>query len=388
MAACVFLATVAIVRLFFFGLYAVEGRSMAPTLEAGESVLVAYGAGELERYDLIVLQRPNEKEPKVKRVVGLPGESVQLMNGDVVINGDRIPLDALRPPLVSVFDDRREPVEEWFQMGSTQFNPWQKTDEGWRLDATEVESGAAAGSMFFAKRVTASHIGGEPEADMGGISAADCVLACEFRFGAEAAELSFVLREQGDTFRAELRRAGEGQAKVQVFQRWRGGDELLLTEGSLSIAAEGWTGLRFGNIDNAVFFELLAPGLEPELLRSGLTSNHLDPSDRLAKGETYGHRLSFGGAVGTADFRRIRVFRDLHYTDRGVHGTTQPVRLGPRDFFVLGDNSPESRDGRDWGPIQEEEILGRPLSVVLPFGAFRSLGDSGQGLVAPRGPLR
>ena len=118
---------------------------MAPTLEAGESVLVAYGAGELERYDLIVLQRPNEKEPKVKRVVGLPGESVQLMNGDVVINGDRIPLDALRPPLVSVFDDRREPVEEWFQMGSTQLNPWQKTDEGWRLDATEVESGAAAG---------------------------------------------------------------------------------------------------------------------------------------------------------------------------------------------------------------------------------------------------
>ena len=242
--------------------------------------------------------------------------------------------------------------------------------------------------MFFAKRVTASHIGGEPEADMGGISAADCVFACEFRFGAEAAELSFVLREQGDTFRAELRRTGEEQAKVQVFQRWRGGDELLLTEGSLSIAAEGWTGLRFGNIDNAVFFELLAPGLEPELLRSGLTSNHLDPSDRLAKGETYGHRLSFGGAVGTADFRRIRVFRDLHYTDRGVHGTTQPVRLGPRDFFVLGDNSPESRDGRDWGPIQEEEILGRPLSVVLPLGAFRSLGDSGQGLVAPRGPFR
>ena len=388
MIACVFLAALAITRIFFFGVYAVEGRSMAPALEVGESVLVAYGVGELERYDLVVLQRPNEKEPKVKRVVGMPGESLQLMNGDLVIDGERIPLDAPRPPLVAVFDDSHDRVEEWFQMGSTQINPWQKTEEGWRLGAAEVESGAAAGTMFFAKRVTASHIGGDPQAAIGGVSAADCVLACEFRFGAEPAELSFVLREQGDTFRAELRLESEEEARVRVFQRWRGAEELLLSEGSLGISAEGWTGLRFGNVDNAVFFELSAPGVEPAVLRAGPISNHLDPSDRLAKGETYGHRVGFGGAAGTAEFRRIRVFRDLHYTGRGTHGTTEPVRLGPREFFVLGDNSPESRDGRDWGPVHEEEILGRPLSVILPLGAFRPLGGGESRLLGPREPLR
>ena len=131
---------------------------MAPALEVGESVLVAYGMGELERYDLVVLQRPNEKEPKVKRVVGMPGESLQLMNGDLVIDGERIPLDVPRPPLVAVFDDSHDRVEEWFQMGSTQVNPWQKTEEGWRLGAAEVESGAAAGTMFFAKPVSYTHL--------------------------------------------------------------------------------------------------------------------------------------------------------------------------------------------------------------------------------------
>ena len=41
--ACAALAVLVLARAFFFGIYEIEGRSMAPTLEAGESVLVAYG---------------------------------------------------------------------------------------------------------------------------------------------------------------------------------------------------------------------------------------------------------------------------------------------------------------------------------------------------------
>ena len=386
--ACAALAALVLARAFFFGIYEVEGRSMAPTLEAGESVLVAYGQEALERYDLIVLQMPNEKKPKVKRVVGLPGESVQLMNGDLVVNGARISLDEPRPPLVAVFDDSLEPVEEWFQMGSTQVNPWKKTEEGWHLEATDVPSGAAAGTMFFARRLTAGDAGDDKEGAPGGDSAADCVLSCELRLGREPAELNFILREQGDTFRAELRSEREGVVKVQVLQRWRGGEELLLTEGELGVSAKGWTSLRFGNIDNAVFFELTAPNTETQALVAGPVSNHFDPSDRLAKGETYGHRVGFGGAAGEADFRKIRVLKDFHYTARGSYGITEPVRLGPREFFVLGDNSPESRDGRDWGPVNDEIILGRPLGVVFPLRRARLLGGGGASLITSAEPLR
>ena len=167
-------------RLFVFGIYEVDSRSMEPTLGANsgeaESVLVRYGRGTLERFDLVVLRRPGAKAPRVKRVVGMPGESVQIVRGDLVIEGRRLPLSAPRPPLVAVFDDARDPVEEWFQMGGTVLNPWTKTDEGWHLAAEEVPSGAAAGTMFFAKRLTAGHISGDPEAGPGGVSAADAVL--------------------------------------------------------------------------------------------------------------------------------------------------------------------------------------------------------------------
>jgi type IV secretory pathway protease TraF len=383
------LAALVLARIFFFGVYEVEGRSMAPTLEAGESVLVTYRKEGLERYDLVVLQMPNEKKPKVKRIVGMPGESLQLVNGDLVVNGARIPLDVPRPPLVAVFDDSRDLVKEWFRMGSTQMNPWKETEEGWHLGATEVASGAAAGTMFFfAKRLTAGHISGDPEGFSGGAAAADCVLACELRAGPEPAELNFVLREQGDTFRAELRPEEGGAMSARILQRWRGGEELLLAEGELRVSAEDWTSLRFGNVDNTIFLELIAPGAEAQVLLAGPITNHLDPSDRLAKGETYGHRLGFGGAAGTADFRKIRVFRDLHYTGRGMHGTAEPIRLGPREFFVLGDNSPESRDGRDWGPVSDEVILGRPLGVVLPIKSARLLGGGGTSPIVPVGPLR
>ena len=386
--ACVVLAALALTRIFFFGFYEVEGRSMAPTIEARESVLVSYGKEEFTRYDLVVLQMPKEKRPKVKRIVGMPGESLQLVNGDLVVNGARIPLDVPRPPLVAVFDDSRDLVKEWFQMGSTQMNPWQKTADGWHLDATEVASGAAAGTMFFAKRLTAGYIPGEPEASSGGTSAADCVLACEVRAGSEPAELNFVLREQGDTFRAELRPEKGGVMSAKILQRWRGGEELLLAEGELQVPAEEWAAIRFGNVDNTVFFELSAPRAKPQGLLVGPVTNHLDPSDRLAKGETYGHRVGLGGAAGTADFRKIKVFRDLHYTGRGTHGTAEPIRLGPREFFVLGDNSPESRDGRDWGPVSDEVILGRPLGVVLPLKSARLLGGGETRLVAPLGTPR
>jgi signal peptidase I len=369
----------ALARLFLFGIYEVDSRSMAPTLQGGEgdgeSVLVRYGRGDIERFDLVVLRRPGVKEPRVKRVVGLPGEAVQLVLGDLVIDGERLHLTEPRPPLVEVFNDSRDQVDKWFQMGGTEVNPWQESEGGWHLAAEEVPSGAAAGTMFFAKRLTAGHISGDAVAGPGGASAADCVLGCEVRPGETPAELHFILREQGDTFRAELDPGVDGKWSVRVLQRWRGGEELVLAERALSLSEDGWTTIRFGNVDDQIFLELAPEGGELSRLFVESLANHLDPSDRMAAGETYGHRIGFGGAAGSADFRSIRVWRDLHYTDRGTHGKGEPVRLGPNELFVLGDNSPESRDGRDWGPISTGDVLGRPIYVVLPMGAIRPLGE-------------
>jgi signal peptidase I len=69
----------------------VDGTSMLPTLENGEFVLVnkmSYRIGEVDRGDIIVFHFPlNPEEELIKRVIGLPGDQVQVQDGQVYVNG-------------------------------------------------------------------------------------------------------------------------------------------------------------------------------------------------------------------------------------------------------------------------------------------------------------
>jgi hypothetical protein len=82
-----------------------------------------------------------------------------------------------------------------------------------------------------------------------------------------------------------------------------------------------------------------------------------------------------GVAVGVA---HLRVYRDIYYTrGQGRNAIDQPIQLGPDEFFVLGDNSPISNDGRSWplGAIKRSQLIGKPLVVHLPSRPGRiSLG--------------
>ncbi len=84
--------------------YRVRGGSMMPTLvgaedgnarSAGDIVLVnrmAYSAGSAgrpSRWDVVILRHADGEE-SVKRVVGLPGETVEIREGALVVNGARI----------------------------------------------------------------------------------------------------------------------------------------------------------------------------------------------------------------------------------------------------------------------------------------------------------
>jgi signal peptidase I len=69
----------------------VDGTSMVPTLQNGEYILInrlAYQIGEPERGDIIVFSYPDENgQDLIKRVIGLPGDTVKIENGVVTING-------------------------------------------------------------------------------------------------------------------------------------------------------------------------------------------------------------------------------------------------------------------------------------------------------------
>jgi len=73
----------------------VDGFSMRPTLQDGEFVLVnrlAYHLGQPQRGDIIVFHFPlDPSQDLIKRVIGLPGDDVQVQNGVVSVNGTLLP---------------------------------------------------------------------------------------------------------------------------------------------------------------------------------------------------------------------------------------------------------------------------------------------------------
>jgi type IV secretory pathway protease TraF len=83
--------------------------------------------------------------------------------------------------------------------------------------------------------------------------------------------------------------------------------------------------------------------------------------------------LWLGGDGSRARFRRLCVARDVYFTGRGSFAKNEPEQLGPDEIFVLGDNSAESQDSREWGPVPLSQMLGRPVCVVWPPSRWRWL---------------
>ena len=79
-----------LLRTFVFATSIVEGESMDPTLENGERVIInkfVYLIGEPKRGDIVIIQRPTKNF--VKRIIGMPGETVKMQNLSLYINGKK-----------------------------------------------------------------------------------------------------------------------------------------------------------------------------------------------------------------------------------------------------------------------------------------------------------
>jgi signal peptidase I len=96
----------------------VDGLSMAPTYEPGTRVYTAPITTQLERGD-IVLVDDGDKEYALKRVVGMPGETVHLWRGSVFINRQQLHEPYL-PRLTYTHPDERTETYV-FQLGQEQY---------------------------------------------------------------------------------------------------------------------------------------------------------------------------------------------------------------------------------------------------------------------------
>ena len=139
------LAIAVVIKTFLLQPFWIPSESMLPTIEVNDRVMVnklAYQWGEPQRGDVVVFRDPREeevdesipeavirsvleavgirtrgREDLIKRVIGLPGETVEVRNNQIVVNGT--PLD--EPYLPEVFMPDEPPITlgpaEVFVMG-------------------------------------------------------------------------------------------------------------------------------------------------------------------------------------------------------------------------------------------------------------------------------
>ena len=107
----------------------VNGNSMNPTLTDGDNLIVdklSYRFSDPERYDIIVFPYQYQKDTYyIKRIIGMPGETVQVIDGMVYINGEMLD-ESYGKEVMLYAGEASEPVilgeNEYFVLGDNRNN--------------------------------------------------------------------------------------------------------------------------------------------------------------------------------------------------------------------------------------------------------------------------
>lgn len=107
----------------------VSGHSMENTLQDGDNLIVeklSYRFSDPKRFDIVVF--PYRKQPEVfyiKRIIGLPGETIQIQDGDIYINGEKLDEDFGKEIIIEpgiAYQPLTLGEDEYFVMGDNRNN--------------------------------------------------------------------------------------------------------------------------------------------------------------------------------------------------------------------------------------------------------------------------
>jgi len=118
---------VIIIRIFFVDPVRVDGHSMDTTLQNGEIMLlnkIIYKRHDIKRFDIVVISE--NKKLIIKRVIGLPGETVEYKKNELYINGEKIddPYPSTKTEDFKIEDigHVKVPGDTYFVMGDNRSN--------------------------------------------------------------------------------------------------------------------------------------------------------------------------------------------------------------------------------------------------------------------------
>jgi signal peptidase I len=368
---------------------------------------------EPKRWDVIVFKNPPEPAINyIKRLVGLPGEKVHIIDGDVYIDGQisRKPPKVQNELWMPVYDNDYQPVLP--KEGSFNGHDWQQPFENVR-DSKWITTDSTSPAVFRLDSPVGqinslaydTSIGNDFRAtyaydDINGYSYMPYCSDLMVRFFSRAAEsrgsIGIALKKYQTNYKAWVDLAGE----MIITKDEENGEPIELARKSIELAATNKSApVKFANVDHKLIFQFGSETLTCDLGRgledAGTIIDDIEP------------RVEIFGS-GKLTLSHVAIFRDIHYTAAKFSNSANKGRaigkaleLEDDQFFVLGDNSPNSEDGRWWrrkatankglsyrtGIVPRDYLVGKALFVYWPSG-FKPFGEFPFGVIPNIGGMR
>jgi len=342
--------------------FRIPTRGMAPTLQPGDGVAVsksAYRKSGPRRWDIIVFKYPvDTSRHYIKRVVGLPGESIRVRDGDVYINGEI----ARKPWAVQeALWRKRAGCERAASWTPDDRRHWELTGGKFTVDSQTVSEPQ---HLTYSREIVAYDQGelsasGRPFSP---IPTSDVMIQFllepqemtgTVRVGLDV-EPSIGLGDAIDQWAVLLPLDGE-DAQAKAFRSGK-----LVASGACPLAAGRAALVQVCHVDSALIVRV--DGREVFRHEHSLAKRVLQwPS--LARRA----RVRIGCEQGHVVFREVGIYVDVYYTDMpDRYAVRSPCEVGEDEFFVLGDNGANSNDSRSWGMVPRSYLVGRAVQIIWP----------------------
>ncbi len=341
------------------------------------------------RWESAVFQNPADPtQAYVKRVVGLPGEAIQIRDGEVYVNGSiarKSPAEQ-RNVRVLVYDQAHPPADQdrfprWRFMARRDLpSGWLANDDRFLRPplVSSVRPGETDWLCYRHWQPEKGHYG--PILDYLGYNGGDypghnkvpdIMVEAVLQAGPGIESVRVRLSHRSDNFVVTIPVDGKGTLALE--RNGRPVEIIERPEARVHPDASGVARL-----------ELFASAVDQRIsveINDQLLFEPYDFQNRVVRGTSFDSPLALGVVgAGTAAVERLRIWRDVYYTSSLTeapvrpHGVDMPYPLGPDEYFVLGDNSAVSNDSRFWpeGPgVPRKLMLGKPFLVHLPSQAVR-----------------